>query len=90
MSWKRLIRFADDSGKETFGEPLIENEQELDEKIGQNDLWAVEYQGASPVSALTKGSKVHVKRVLDLFKPTDVPIIRCIGLNYIKHSSSRP
>ncbi|KAK8119896.1 fumarylacetoacetate hydrolase family protein [Apiospora kogelbergensis] len=85
MTWTRLIRFADDSGRETFGEPCIENEQQLMEQLEANTLYATEYKGESITSALVKGEKVHVKSLLDILRPADVPIIRCIGLNYIKH-----
>lgn len=88
MTWTRLIRFADDSGRETFGEPCIENEQQLMEQLEANTLYATEYKGESITSALVKGEKVHVKSLLDILRPADVPIIRCIGLNYIKHSKA--
>ncbi|KEY66391.1 hypothetical protein S7711_05825 [Stachybotrys chartarum IBT 7711] len=84
-SWTRLIRFVDDDGRETFGEPCIKSEQELDERLAQDDLWAFEFKGETPVTAQTKGGKIHVKALRNLLKPSDVPIIRCIGLNYQKH-----
>lgn len=85
-SWTRLIRFVDDNGNETFGEPIIQDDKEFSDRLAKNDLWAVEYKGTSPVAELTKGEKIHVKTVRELLRPSDVPIIRCIGLNYIKHS----
>ncbi|KAH8660147.1 hypothetical protein BX600DRAFT_522958 [Xylariales sp. PMI_506] len=85
MSWTRLIRFVDDNGKETFGDPCIEDGQDLTQLLSENNLWAIEYSGESPVTATQKGEKVHVKALLDLLKPADVPIVRCIGLNYVKH-----
>jgi hypothetical protein len=85
-TWQRLIRFVDDNGNETFGEPLVSSESELESKLASNDLYATEYRGQSPVGELEKGEKVHVKSLSSLLKPADVPIIRCIGLNYIKHS----
>lgn len=85
-SWNRLIRFVDDNGKETFGEPCVESEQELTERLSKNELHAIEYKGDKPTSATVKGDKIHVKALLNLFKPSDVPIIRCIGLNYQAHS----
>lgn len=85
-SWNRLIRFVDDKGAETFGEPCIQNDQELTDNLAKDDLWAVELKGSSPVGALTRGEKVHVKALREILRPNDVPIVRCIGLNYIKHS----
>ncbi|KAK1955646.1 hypothetical protein LY78DRAFT_697619 [Colletotrichum sublineola] len=85
MSWNRLIRFVDDSGAEHFGEPQIQDESEFAALLDKDDLWAVIYDGASPVAPLTKGERVHVKEVKPLLTPKNVPIIRCIGLNYVKH-----
>ncbi|WQF76606.1 Putative fumarylacetoacetase-like protein [Colletotrichum destructivum] len=85
MSWDRLIRFVDDNDVERFGEPQVQDESEFTALLDKNDLWAVVYDGASPVSPLTKGERVHVKGLRPLLTPKDVPIIRCIGLNYVKH-----
>ncbi|KAF9869296.1 fumarylacetoacetate hydrolase family protein [Colletotrichum karsti] len=85
MSFQRLIRFVDDNDVEHFGEPEIQNETQLTELLEKNELWAVALDGASPVSPLTKGDRVHVKALRPLLAPKDVPIIRCIGLNYVKH-----
>lgn len=86
MSWTRLIRFIDDNDVEKFGEPCIENEQHLDELLSRNELYAVELKGSSPITITGRGDKVHVKALSDLVRPSDVPIVRCIGLNYVKHS----
>ncbi|OHW90141.1 5-carboxymethyl-2-hydroxymuconate isomerase [Colletotrichum incanum] len=85
MSWNRLIRFVDDNDIEHFGEPQIQDESNLTTLLDKSDLWAIVYDGASPVSPLVKGERVHVKALKPLLTPKDVPIIRCIGLNYVKH-----
>ncbi|TQN65135.1 Fumarylacetoacetate hydrolase domain-containing protein 2 [Colletotrichum shisoi] len=85
MSWDRLIRFVDDNDVEHFGEPQVQDDSEFTALLDKNDLWAVVYDGASPVSPLTRGERVHVKGLRPLLTPKDVPIIRCIGLNYVKH-----
>ncbi|KAK4118551.1 hypothetical protein N657DRAFT_583441 [Parathielavia appendiculata] len=85
MSWTRLIRFVDDAGRETFGEPEVDSAEQVEELLAEGNLYATEFQGPNPLASLTKGSRVHVKVLLDLLRPSDVPIIRCIGLNYIKH-----
>lgn len=87
--WSRLIRFVDDNGTETFGEPCIENDHQLADYLTKNDLWAIELKGSSPVGPLTRGDKIHVRALRDILKPSDVPIVRCIGLNYLKHSTSK-
>ncbi|TEA13703.1 Uncharacterized protein C8034_v004450 [Colletotrichum sidae] len=85
MSWNRLIRFVDDNDVEHFGEPEVTDAADVTELVEQNELWAVVYDGASPVSPLTRGERVRVKALRPLLAPKDVPIIRCIGLNYVKH-----
>lgn len=87
QTWSRLIRFIDDNGNETFGEPLVKSETELEQLLSSQNLYATEFKGQSPTSELVKGEKVHVKAIRDILTPSDVPIIRCIGLNYIKHST---
>lgn len=88
MSWNRLIRFVDDNDVEHFGEPEVQDEPEITSLLDKSDLWATIYDGASPVSSLAKGERVHVKALRPLLTPKDVPIIRCIGLNYVKHSNT--
>ncbi|CAI6091639.1 unnamed protein product [Clonostachys chloroleuca] len=85
QAWKRLIRFADDNGKEMFGEPCIQSDHELEQLLASGTLHAIEYKGVGPFSLSTRGEKVHVKALRNILHPSNVPIIRCIGLNYIKH-----
>lgn len=85
-SWSRLIRFVDSNGREAFGEPCVANDHELAAKLKANELWAIELQGNGPIGNLTKGDKVAVKALKPVLQQSDVPIIRCIGLNYMKHS----
>ncbi|KAI2470734.1 fumarylacetoacetate hydrolase [Annulohypoxylon bovei var. microspora] len=85
MSWARLIRFVDVNGKEHYGDACIEKDIELQEKLADNDLYAFKLEGKPPFDQPTKGDRVQVKALRDILKPEEVPIIRCIGLNYIKH-----
>lgn len=86
MSWSRLIRFVDDAGREKFGDACVADDQELVAKLAANDLWATELQGSSITGPFTKGERVLVKSLRPTLSSSDVPIIRCIGLNYMKHS----
>jgi hypothetical protein len=88
MSWERLIRFLDESGEERFGDPCLQDAEELQALCHRDELFAMEYQGDSPFSLTETGLKVKVKRVLGILNPSDVPIIKCVGLNYMKHSTS--
>ncbi|KAL2013189.1 hypothetical protein VTN00DRAFT_714 [Thermoascus crustaceus] len=84
-AWSRLIRFVDDEGQTRFGEPDISDVTELVQLGSDGKLYATELLGDDPFS-LTAGSKrLHVKELLGILTPSDVPIVRCVGLNYMKH-----
>lgn len=86
MSWSRLIRFIDTAGVTRFGEPEIKDATKLVDECLAGRLYAQELLGTEPFS-LTRGSeRVLVKQILAILRPSDVPIIRCVGLNYMKHS----
>ncbi|KAJ6440030.1 fumarylacetoacetate hydrolase domain-containing protein [Purpureocillium lavendulum] len=85
-SWSRLVRFVDSTGRETLGEPILPDDQELEDWLASDERWTVELQGSSsPVGPLTRGEKIQVKELRPVVRQSDVPIIRCIGLNYMKH-----
>lgn len=86
MSWTRLIRFVSTDGTTTFGDALLDEASEIHQKIEKNELFAQQLDGTSPFDLKATGNKVQVKSLLPLLTPQDVPIIRCIGLNYTKHS----
>lgn len=88
MAWKRLIRFVDDNDFESFGDPCIDSADELYNLLEAGSLFAIQYTGATPTGPLVRGERTHVKALRDLFRSADVPIVRCIGLNYMKHSKS--
>jgi hypothetical protein len=86
--WQRLIRFEDESGEEHFGEPLIETAEELQSLLDAGKLGARLLTGDGPFSLSATQQERKVKKLLGVLRPTDVPIIKCIGLNYMKHSKS--
>ena len=89
-AWERLIRFEDVEGRIHYGEPVLTN---ADVDIGKDgdglkaklivgsDLY--DTSGKTYVSDET----VAVKKLLGTLAPQDVPILRCVGLNYQKHSA---
>lgn len=88
-AWSRFIRFVDDKGQTRFGEPDISDVTELVQLASDGKLYATELLGDDPFS-LTAGSKrLHVKELLGILTPSDVPVVRCVGLNYMKHSMLR-
>lgn len=87
-SWSRLVRFQAVDGTEKLGDLLVNDEQDLALKLQKNNLQAVELQGENLFGPLTRGNAVGVEKLLPVLRKSDVPIIRCIGLNYMKHSKT--
>ncbi|EMD88340.1 hypothetical protein COCC4DRAFT_149898 [Bipolaris maydis ATCC 48331] len=83
-SWKRLIRFRGEDGAEHYGEPQLENAQDLMSKL-ETGLEAEILEGTSPFEVKSTGKIVKIKEILHLLQPKDVPTVRCIGLNYKTH-----
>jgi hypothetical protein len=91
-SWKRLIRFESTDGKVLRGEPILPSpdfdvgstteETGLKAKVisvANNDIF-------DPATKVTD-EEVTVKKLLGPVTTEEVPIIRCIGLNFKKHST---
>ncbi|KAF1975539.1 fumarylacetoacetate hydrolase family protein-like protein [Bimuria novae-zelandiae CBS 107.79] len=89
-SWKRLIRFESTDGKVLRGEPILPSPDfdvgtateatGLKAKIidvANNDIF-------NPATKVTD-QEATVKKLLGPVTTDEVPIIRCIGLNFIKH-----
>ena len=90
-AWERLIRFVATDGRTLRGEPILPSpgfdlgnttaETKLQAKvIVGDDLY--DTTGATKVT----NEVVTVKQLLGPLTKSDVPILRCVGLNYAKHS----
>jgi hypothetical protein len=92
-NWDRLIRFVATDGRELRGQPILPSadfdvgktteETGLKAKVvdvKNNDIF-------DPATKVTD-EEVTVKKLLGPVTVDEVPIIRCIGLNFIKHSTS--
>lgn len=91
MTSSKLIRFLDEELVERFGRPLINHADDLLVGLAENTLHAEVLNGSSIFSLDEKPiEKRRVVKVLPLLKPSEIPLIRCIGLNYIKHSRFLP
>ena len=88
MSWQRLIKFEDAEGKVHFGEPVVDGDKdvEINDVLQSSTLKAKCYSGPSIFSTTATDQVVEVKKILPLLSTDDVPIVKCIGLNYMKHS----
>ncbi|KAL3440783.1 hypothetical protein BJX65DRAFT_314436 [Aspergillus insuetus] len=85
--WKRLIRFKDQNNIERFGEPLIRADEafSLDDLILKGALQARCLRGDDMFNLVATPDVVCVKEILPLLSPCQVPIVKCVGLNYMKH-----
>ena len=91
LSWKRLIRFLAADDRILRGEPILPSEN-FDVGLASNEdrLEAKVIQGTDLYDTTGKtrvtDEVVKVKQLLGPLAPEDVPILRCVGLNYAKHS----
>ena len=94
VSWDRLVRYIPEGSSDVrYGDPIIpEGSTVLDigDLANQGKLQVKVLEGADVFSASATGQTETVKKLLGPLEPRDVPIIRCIGLNYKTHSTWRP
>lgn len=87
ITWSRLIRFKDADGKVYNGEPIVEeNENDVGILAQKGTLKAKIITGDVFDNAKVTDEVVEVKTLLGPLAVEQVPIIRCVGLNYMKHS----
>ncbi|KAH7067267.1 hypothetical protein BKA63DRAFT_115051 [Paraphoma chrysanthemicola] len=90
VAWTRLIRFMATDGRTLRGEPILPHPDfDLGQTTEGTRLQAKVITGEDiyDITGKTKVSDeiVIVKRLLGPLLPTDVDILRCVGLNYAKH-----
>lgn len=88
--WQRLIRFEDEHGTVRFGEPDVQDADEIEALAQNGTLTATGFAGDSPFALTPSGTKHKVTKLLGLLTPNDVPLVKCVGLNYMKHSKHEP
>jgi len=87
IAWDRLVRYVSASdGTVKYGQPILDS-PDVDvaalAKEGKLEVYVAE--GSNPLAAQPGSLKDQVKSLLGPFRVEDVPIIRCIGLNYKTH-----
>jgi hypothetical protein len=92
LVWERLIRFVATDGRILRGEPILPSPDfDLGNTTEATKLQAKIITGSDPYNTAgdTKLSSevVTVKRLLGPLAQDDVDILRCVGLNYAKHSA---
>lgn len=90
IAWDRLIRYISaKDGRERFGQPVLDDPAATDNDVAalaRKGALAVEvYEGDDALSAQPTQETDQVKTLLGPLRPQDVPIVRCIGLNYKTH-----
>lgn len=92
LAWKRLIRFEAIDGRILRGEPVLPADKDIDlgfiteaDKLQARILEGEDIYDTTGKTVLTEQT-AQVKRVLSPLAQRDVPILRCVGLNYAKHS----
>jgi hypothetical protein len=90
MVWSRLIRFVDEFENTTFGEPDIEDSDDLFSLLKRHELLAIRLHGNDPFALSRTDDKVKVVRMLGVLDAEHVSVFKCIGLNYRQHSRSSP
>lgn len=93
LPWTRAIRFIAADGRVLRGEPILSNPSvDIGKLTDKDQLKAKVIVGDDLYDESGKTSVsdevVAVKKLLGPFAQADVPIIRCIGLNYLRHSMS--
>lgn len=86
-----MIRFEDGQGRILHGEPILPSSDfDIGKAREADGLKAKVIEGSDIFNTTGETSVgdevVSVKKLLAPLKPQDVPILRCVGLNYAKHS----
>jgi 2-keto-4-pentenoate hydratase/2-oxohepta-3-ene-1,7-dioic acid hydratase in catechol pathway len=86
FSWKRLIRFEDANGTIHHGEPIVEDGQDVGAVFESGNLEAYIIEGNDIYGdCKVTSQRVAVRKLLGPLGQEEVPIIRCVGLNYMLH-----
>jgi len=86
-AWDRLIRYVSaKDGKVRYGEPIdISDKDDIDAKALQGGLKVKVLEGPTAIQARPTGEEDEVRSLLGPLVPAEVPLVRCIGLNYKTH-----
>ena len=90
VTWKRLVRYtpAGDSTRVCYGDPILKDDSlDVGDLADNGELEVEVLEGDDPLSSRPTGRRDKVGRLLGPLEPKDVPLVRCIGLNYKSHST---
>ena len=91
LAWTRLIRFESTDGRTLRGEPTLPSEDFDLGNLKESDQVKAKVISGDDIFDTTGKTKVTdeevtVKKILGPLTREEVPVIRCIGLNYANHS----
>ena len=90
VAWDRFVRYVPIGAEDTirYGDPIL-TDSEIDiiaQLANEGKLKVKVLQGENPLDAQPTGEVDTVRKLLGPLEAANVPIIRCIGLNYRTHS----
>lgn len=87
LPWKRLVRYSSSSDRAVkYGEPIAALDTDITKLAQEGKLQVQQFVGTDPLHLEKTDLVEDVARLYGPLEPKDVPIIRCIGLNYKSHS----
>lgn len=89
--WDRLIRFVATDGRILRGQPILPHPHYDLGTVTASDALKARVVTGSDIFDSTGNTRVTdevatVKQLLGPLTPDEVPLLRCIGWNYVKHS----
>lgn len=92
VSWDRLVRYISaEESKVKYGVPILSDPNDDVGKLASKGQLKVKVcKENDALSAIPTELVETVKTLLGPLDAREVPIIRCIGLNYKTHSKSKP
>lgn len=87
-AWNRLIRFVAKDGKIYRGEPIVSNsDYDVGKQFAEGKVIKAKVVTGDNIftNAKVTDEVLEVEKLLGPLTPQDVPIIKCVGLNYMKH-----
>ena len=92
VAWDRLVRYVAADGARRYGEPILraDGNEDIVTLADQGILHVKVLVGNDPLIARPTNEIELVKELLGPLEAKDIPLIRCIGLNYKSHSMLQP
>jgi hypothetical protein len=86
VQWSRLVRYIDTNGNTGYGEPQVSSDTDVLQEARDGKLQVKVLEGDSALTATPTDEIQTVRTLLSPLTQQEVPIVRCIGLNYKTHS----